>query len=175
MVIVYLIPNIIPLLFTAGIMGYFGIPLKPSTILVFSIAFGIAVDNSIHFLAKYRQELKICNWNIRKSVIIALRETGISMIYTSTVLFFGFAIFIASSFGGTVALGTLVSITLLIALMTNLLLLPSLLLSLERRINAKAYKEPLIHIYNEEEDIDLDSLEIMDNKEKPISKTELTR
>ncbi|MFC2137312.1 RND family transporter [Bacteroidota bacterium] len=162
MVVVYLIPNIIPLLCTGAIMGFTGIAIKPSTILVFSIAFGIAVDFSIHFLAKYRQELKICNYRIRKSVIIALRESGISMIYTAIVLFFGFAIFTASSFGGTKALGILVSITLLVAVISNLTLLPSLLLSLERVITAKAYKEPLIQIYDEEEDIELNNLKIED-------------
>ena len=162
MVIIYLIPNIIPLLCTGAIMGFTGIAIKPSTILVFSIAFGIAVDFSIHFLAKYRQELKICNYRIRKSVIIALRESGISMIYTAIVLFSGFAIFTASSFGGTKALGILVSLTLLVAVISNLTLLPSLLLSLERVMTAKAYKEPLIQIYDEEEDIELDNLKIGD-------------
>ena len=160
MVIVSLLPNFFPLLITAGIMGYFGIPIKPSTILIFSIAFGISVDDTIHFLAKYRQELKIFNWNIKKSVIAALRETGYSMIYTSIVLFFGFGIFTASSFGGTVALGLLVSITLLVAMFSNLILLPALLLSLEKLITTKAFKEPLITIFDEEEDIELDDLQI---------------
>lgn len=138
MVFISLIPNLIPLLFTAGIMGYFGIPIKPSTILVFSIAFGISVDDSIHFLAKYRQELKHHKGRIKHSVIEAIKESGVSMIYTSIVLFFGFSIFTASSFGGTVALGLLVSLTLLVAMITNLLLLPALLLSLEK---AKFKKE----------------------------------
>ena len=163
MVIVSLLPNFFPLLITAGIMGYFGIPIKPSTILIFSIAFGISVDDTIHFLAKYRQELKIFNWNIKKSVVAALRETGYSMIYTSIVLFFGFGIFTASSFGGTVALGLLVSITLLVAMFSNLILLPALLLSLEKLITTKAFKEPLISIFDEEEDIELDDLQIKKN------------
>ncbi|PLX04492.1 MAG: transporter [Marinilabiliales bacterium] len=167
MVIVSLIPNLIPLLFTAAIMGYFGIPIKPSTILIFSIAFGISVDDSIHFLAKYHQELKINNYEIGQSVVNALKETGISMIYTSIVLFFGFAIFTASGFGGTKALGILVSITLLVAMLTNLILLPSLLLTIERKVTLKAYKEPLIHIFEEEEDIELDELKI---EEKPENK-----
>ena len=132
MVFISLIPNLIPLLFTAGIMGYFGIPIKPSTILVFSIAFGISVDDSIHFLAKYKQELKHHKGRIKHSVVVAIKESGVSMIYTSIVLFFGFAIFTASSFGGTVALGLLVSLTLLVAMITNLVLLPALLLSLEK-------------------------------------------
>ncbi len=160
MVLISLIPNLIPLLFTAALMGYFGIALKPSTILIFSIAFGISVDNTIHFLAKYRQELRNQKWNISKTVTVALNETGVSMIYTSIVLFFGFFIFTASHFGGTVALGTLVSVTLIIALFANLLLLPSLLLSLEKSINARAMKEPLIQIYDEDEDVELDDLTI---------------
>lgn len=164
MVLISLIPNLIPLLFTAALMGYLGINLKPSTILIFSIAFGISVDNTIHFLAKYRHELRFNKFNISKTVGIALRETGVSMIYTSIVLFFGFSIFTASNFGGTVALGLLVSITLLVAVISNLLVLPSLLLSLEKSITAKAMKEPLIQIYDEEEDIELNELEIRKKK-----------
>ncbi|WP_369048838.1 RND family transporter [Tenacibaculum sp. UWU-22] len=147
MILISLIPNILPLLVTAGLMGFFGIPLKPSTILVFSIAFGISVDDTIHFLAKYRQELMNNNWKVRKSVFTALRETGVSMFYTSIVLFFGFLVFTISSFGGTIALGGLVSITLLLAMVSNLLLLPSLLLSFENKIaNKKVFKEPTIKI-----------------------------
>ncbi len=155
MIIVSLIPNLLPLLVTAGLMGYLGVPIKPSTILVFSIAFGISVDDTIHFLAKYRQELQSNHWKIRKSVYAALRETGVSMFYTSIVLFFGFSVFTISSFGGTVALGALVSITLLFAMLSNLLLLPSLLLSLERSIaNKEVLKEPSINIIPSEADED---------------------
>ncbi|MCM2301000.1 MAG: efflux RND transporter permease subunit [Flavobacteriaceae bacterium] len=147
MIIISIIPNIIPLLITAGLMGYFGIPIKPSTILVFSIAFGISVDDTIHFLAKYRQELIVNNWEINKSVFASLRGAGISMFYTSIVLFFGFLVFTVSSFGGTIALGGLVSVTLLVAMLSNLLLLPSLLLSLESFIaNKQTLKEPIIEI-----------------------------
>ncbi len=154
MIIVSLIPNLLPLLVTAGLMGYLGVPIKPSTILVFSIAFGISVDDTIHFLAKYRQELQANHWRIRKSVFAALRETGVSMFYTSIVLFFGFSVFIISNFGGTVALGALVSVTLLFAMLANLLLLPSLLLSLERSIaNKEVLKEPSINIIPEEEQL----------------------
>ena len=153
MILVSLIPNILPLIITAGLMCYFGVPIKPSTILVFSIAFGISVDDTIHFLAKYRQELKANNWKIKKSVYGALRETGVSMFYTSIVLFFGFSVFTISSFGGTVALGALVSMTLLFAMLSNLLLLPSLLLSLERSIaNKEDMKEPTIDILPEDDD-----------------------
>lgn len=147
MILISLIPNMLPLLITAGLMGFLGIPIKPSTILVFSIAFGISVDDTIHFLAKYRQELQANNWRIKKSVYSALRETGVSMFYTSIVLFFGFLVFTVSSFGGTIALGGLVSITLLFAMVSNLLLLPSLLLSFERKIsNKEVFKEPSIRI-----------------------------
>ena len=141
MIFISLIPNLLPLLVTAGLMGYLGIPIKPSTILVFSIAFGISVDDTIHFLAKYRQELIASNWKIRKSVYKALRETGVSMFYTSIVLFFGFLVFIVSNFGGTQALGGLVSVTLLFAMISNLLLLPALLLSLERNMTKNKKKE----------------------------------
>jgi predicted RND superfamily exporter protein len=141
MVLISLIPNIIPLLITGAIMGFFGIALKPSTILVFSIAFGISVDDTIHFLAKYRQELISNNGAIRNSVFASLKETGVSMLYTSVVLFFGFFIFIASDFGGTVALGLLVSITLLIAMLSNLLLLPALLLTYEKKLTG-AFVDP---------------------------------
>lgn len=152
MIIVSLIPNLLPLLITAGLMGYLGVPIKPSTILVFSIAFGISVDDTIHFLAKYRQELRANHWRIKKSVYAALRETGVSMFYTSIVLFFGFSVFIISNFGGTVALGALVSATLLFAMLANLLLLPSLLLSLERSIaNKEVLKEPHFRIIPEED------------------------
>lgn len=160
MVMMSLIPNIIPLVVTAAIMGYANIPIKASTILVFSISFGISVDNTIHFLAKYRQELSVTDWNIRKSVIRALKETGVSMIYTSTVLFFGFGIFAISKFGGTQSLGILVSITLLVALISNLILLPSLLIGLEKFTTTKSFREPMLQIFNEEEDINLDELEI---------------
>ena len=147
MIIISLIPNIVPLLITAGMMGFAGIPLKPSTILVFSIAFGISVDNTIHFLAKYRQELFDSNWKIQPSVYNALRERGVSMFYSSVVLFFGFSVFMISEFGGTVALGGLVSLTLLFAMLSNLILLPSLLISLKKTIsNEKVIKEPTIKI-----------------------------
>lgn len=166
MVIMSLTPNVIPLIFTAAVMGFSGIPIKASTILVFSIAFGISVDNTIHFLAKYRQELNITNWDIRESVVLALKETGVSMLYTSVVLFFGFGIFSISNFGGTQAMGILVSLTLLIAVTSNLILLPSLLSGLERLTTTEAFKEPLLHIYDEEEDIELDDLEIVAEEPK---------
>ena len=161
MVFIALLPNVIPQIITAAIMGYIGIPIKASTILVFSVAFGISVDNTIHYLAKYRQELQATNWSIRSSVVLALQETGQSMIYTSIILFFGFSIFCLSSFGGTFALGLLTSITLFGAMLANLLLLPSLLLTMEHSITKRTFRaEPLLQIFNEEEDIDENKLEI---------------
>lgn len=153
MIVISLIPNLLPLIITAGVMGFSGIPLKPSTILVFSIAFGISVDDTIHFLAKYRQELIEHKWKIKTAVYNALRETAVSMFYTSIVLFFGFAVFMTSNFGGTVALGGLVSVTLLFAMLANLILLPSLLISLEDSVsNEKVIKEPKINIVPQEDE-----------------------
>lgn len=160
MIVISIIPNIIPLVMTAGMMGFIGITIKPSTIIIFSIALGISVDNAIQYLSRYRLYLLISNWNIKSSAISALKETGYSMIYSSVVLFCGFAIFIFSSFGGTSALGYLISFTLLMALLSNLFILPSFLLSLERRLTTKRFKEPLLDIFDEEIDIDLEDLKI---------------
>ncbi len=165
MVLVSLVPNIIPLIATAGLMGYLDIPIKPSTLLVFSIALGIAVDDAIHYLSKYRYELKTSNHNIKFSVLAAIQEAGVSMIYTSVVLFCGFSLFVFSDFGGTQALGLLVSFTLLVAMFTNLLILPSLLLSFEKVMTTRAFDEPLLDIMDEEEDIDLDELRVEKTKE----------
>lgn len=133
MVVISLIPNLIPLLFTAGVMGFCGIPLKMSTILVFSIALGISVDNTIHYLARYRLQMRYNNNDIRKSVMAAILETGPSMIYSASVLICGFLIFAFSSFGGTKIVGFLVPFTLLIALITNILVLPALVLTFNRK------------------------------------------
>ncbi|MGK4566854.1 efflux RND transporter permease subunit [Flavobacterium sp. 3HN19-14] len=133
MVMASVITNVLPLCITSGLMGYFGIPLKPSTILVFSIAFGISVDNAIQFMAKYRHDWLANNGKVKKSVFSALRETGISTFYTSVVLIFGFAIFTLSSFSGTIALGGLISCTLLFAMFANLLVLPALVLTFEKK------------------------------------------
>ncbi|CAM4438154.1 efflux RND transporter permease subunit [Flavobacterium terrigena] len=155
MIFVALIPNLLPLLATAGLMGYIGIPIKPSTILVFGIAFGLSVDDTIRYLAQYRQELVRNNWKIKKSVFSTLEEEGSSMFYTSIVLLFGFSVFTLSDFGGTVALGGLVSITLLFGMLTNLILLPSLVLSLNRSLaNEQEMKEPRIDILENDDDPD---------------------
>ncbi|MEL6653441.1 MAG: MMPL family transporter [Bacteroidota bacterium] len=131
MVIISLVPNLLPLLMVAGLMGFFGIALKPSTALVFGVAFGIAVDDSIHFLARYRQGRK-AGESVRVAVLNSYDDTGVSMIYTSIILFFGFVCFTASDYGGTKALGLLTSLTLAIAMFSNLVLLPSLLLTFDR-------------------------------------------
>lgn len=151
--------NMIPLILTGAAMGFLGINLKPSTVIVFSIAFGIAVDNSIHFLSKYRQELRRTNKNTKESVIYAIRETGISMIYTSIVLFFGFGVFAASKFGGTQSLGLLVAITLLFAVLANLFILPSVLLRFDRPVcrDVEPEDEPALEIstgFEEDEEIE---------------------
>lgn len=140
MVMASVITNILPLCITSGLMGYFGIPLKPSTILVFSIAFGISVDNAIQFMAKYKHDLIQSNGKVKRSVFSALRETGISTFYTSVVLILGFATFTLSSFSGTIALGGLISCTLAFAMFANLLVLPALVLTFEKK---KAKKEDL--------------------------------
>jgi predicted RND superfamily exporter protein len=161
MIFIALIPSLVPLIITAGIMGFAHISLKPSTILIFSIAFGIASDGTMYFLTKYRQELNRHAGSISKTVSVTIQETGVSMVYTAVILFFGFFIFTASNFGGTSALGILISVTLLIAMFSNLIFLPALLLSLEKRVITRAFlKEPLIQMYDEEEDVELSELKI---------------
>jgi hypothetical protein len=166
MILIALIPNLIPMLITASLMGYFGVPLKPSTVLIFSIAFGISVDYSIHFLAKYRQELITKKYFIPVAVSSSIMEVGKSMVYTSIVLLAGFIIFTFSSFGGTIALGLLTSVTLFISMFTNMILLPSLILTFDRR---KAETDtallidqvdPDFYLESEDEEIDLDKIKI---------------
>lgn len=152
MILIALIPNLLPQVMTAALMGFSGIPIKPSTILIFSIALGISVDNTIHFLSRYRYLLRHNNWNIGQSVAGALGETGYSMIYSSSVLFFGFAIFLFSGFGGTQAMGYLISFTLLAALFSNLFLLPSFLLWLDKLITTRSFEEPVLEILDEEKE-----------------------
>lgn len=147
------IPVLIPLVITAGVMGFLGINFKPTTILIFSIAFGISSDGTIYFLTKYRQELKVRGRSVAQAISTTIRETGLSMIYTAIILFSGFAIFAASSFGGTVALGILVSLTLLVAMCTNLVMLPAILLSIDKRKSRKeALQKPLIDISEDTEE-----------------------
>jgi len=160
MILISLIPNLIPQLMTGALMGFTGIPIKPSTILIFSIALGISVDNSIQFLSRYRLQLKQTGHNIPSSVISALQETGYSMIYSSTVLFFGFGIFVLSTFGGTQALGFLISFTLLVAGLLNMFVLPSMLLTLDKWSTTKNFEQPLVDIYEDQADVNLDGIDI---------------
>jgi predicted RND superfamily exporter protein len=138
LLLISLIPNILPLVITAGIMGFMGIHLKPSTVLIFSISLGIAIDVTIRFLVNYKQELAHNNYEIDKTVIATLHDTGVSIIYTSLILFAGFFIFCVSGFGGTVALGLLTSLTLILSMITNLTLLPSLLMWLDKMEKKKS-------------------------------------
>jgi hypothetical protein len=155
MISVSVIPSLVPLIITAGLMGFFDIHLKPSTILIFSIAFGISSDGTLYFLTKYRQEFKHFPNSISKCVSLTIKETGVSMIYTACILSCGFGIFTASSFGGTAALGLLISITLFMAYCSNLILLPCFLLSLEKRLTTKELLEtPLIEMEEDEEEND---------------------
>jgi predicted RND superfamily exporter protein len=167
-IIISLIPNIIPMLITAGIMGLFNIPLKPSTALIFGISFGISIDSTIHFLSKYKQELKLNIGSILQSVVHSLEEEGVSMIYTSIVLFCGFVIFSFSDFGGTIALGVLTSLTLFFAMFTNLILLPSLLLTFSKGEKINLYpiikdKHEKFHTEDDDIEIDIQRLEIKPN------------
>ena len=129
-----LIPNVIPLIVTAGIMGWVGVRLKPSTVLIFSVALGIAIDVTIRFLVNYKQELPLNNQDIKKTVSETIKHTGLSILYTSLVLIAGFIIFCFSGFGGTQSLGWLTSVTLFIATLTNLILLPVLLLDTRKQV-----------------------------------------
>lgn len=154
MIVVSMLPNIIPLIITAAIMGFTGVPVKPSTIIVFSIALGISVDNAIQYLSRYRHELKVTGNDIGRSTINALREAGFSMIYTSIVLVLGFSVFMVSSFGGTQALGMLVSTTLFIAMFFNIMVLPSFLLVLDKYAVTKAFEgEQIIDIFDGDEEL----------------------
>jgi predicted RND superfamily exporter protein len=172
MVLISVIPNLIPSLATAGLMGFLGIPIKPSTVVVFSIALGISVDNTIYFLTRYRQELKHAGWDLRPCVTIAIKEMGISMFYASTILLFGFFVFSFSQFGGTKVLGILVGFTLLVDVLMNLFLVPSLVQSINRRYVNQIFKEPLFDIFNEDEDIEYDELVVESDEKKQKSPEE---
>ncbi len=138
-----LIPNVIPLIVTAGIMGWAGVRLKPSTVLIFSVALGIAIDVTIRFLVNYKQELPSNNFNVKLTVSETIKHTGLSILYTSLVLIAGFVIFCFSGFGGTQSLGWLTSITLLTATLTNLILLPVLLLAMEKKTVSHKIQSPV--------------------------------
>jgi predicted RND superfamily exporter protein len=153
-VIISLVANIIPLVMTAAIMGYFEIALRPSTVIIYSVVFGIAVDSAIHFLARYRQELLLNDFFVPIAISKSIRETGSSIIYTAVILFAGFIIFSWSDFVSTIMLGVLTSTTLLMAMLANLIVLPAMLMAFDSG-KRKKDSHPLIEqleFYTEEED-----------------------
>ncbi len=160
MILIVMEVNIIPLLITAGIMGFFNIPVKPSTIIVFSVALGIAIDNAILFLTRYRYELKLKAHNITSSVDKTIKEVGSSMIYSSSVLIIGFGMFLFSGYGGTQALGLLIPITLLFALFFNILVLPSLILTFKKVSISKSFEKPLVEAFDEYQELPEDNEKI---------------
>lgn len=167
MLLISLIPNMIPLIVTAGVMGWVGVPLKPSTVLVFSIALGISIDVTIRFLVNFKQELSHHRHDISSTVRSTIHNTGLSIIFTGLILFAGFMIFCFSGFGGTRALGWLTSLTLILAMLTNLTILPALLLWMEHSLLKKAGgKEPIWNALDEEDDIDMKSLGLDELEEK---------
>ena len=165
MVLISAIPSLIPLVITLGLMGFFNVHLKPSTILIFSIAFGISSDGTMYFLTKYKQDMRKYNLSISEIVSLVIKETGVSMIYTAIILACGFMIFIFSGFGGTRAMGLLVSVTLLMAYSSNLIVLPSFLLTLEKRIIRKEAKKSLL------DDVEYDRLNDDSDEELPPTET----
>ncbi len=165
--VVAMVPNMIPLLLTAGVMGYLHIPIKPSTMLVFGIALGIAVDNAIHFLARYRLELKLSNNDRAFAVDRATREVSVGIIYTSAVLLAGFGLFAFSHFGGIKAMGVLTTITLMVAMLTNLLVLPALVLGLNKGAATKEFGGPLLEIMDEEDELSMMELKLDAPAEEP--------
>jgi predicted RND superfamily exporter protein len=165
MLIISLVPNIIPLLVTAGVMGWLDIAIKPSTVLVFSIALGIAIDVTIRFLVNFKQELPLNNYDISATVRQTINETGLSIIYTSLILFAGFMIFAFSEFQGTKALGWLTSLTLVMAMVTNLTILPAMLLWMEKALQKKAKKKELWKTLDEEPDLELRQIGLDDKED----------
>lgn len=158
MLFISLVPNVIPLVVTAGVMGWAGVPLKPSTVLVFSIALGISIDVTIRFLVNFKQEMHHFNHDISAVVRSTIHNTGLSIILTGLILFAGFLIFCFSGFGGTRALGWLTSLTLILAMITNLTILPALLLWMEKSLLKKAEKGGKMWTALEEEEVDLKGL-----------------
>jgi uncharacterized protein len=168
MVFISMIPNLVPQIMTAAMLGYLGISIKPSTVLIFSIALGISVDNAILYLSRYRYQLRQKRHNQADCVIAALKETGYSMLYSSSVLFLGFSIFIFSTFGGTQAVGYLITFTMFMAMLCNLFLLPSMLLTFGKSGTTKAFETPVIAVLDEEGDIASNDLKEIENNHKEI-------
>jgi len=152
MVLISMVPNILPQVMTAALMGFLKIDIKPSTIIIYSIALGISVDAAIHLLSRYRQQLKLTNWDIKLSLFNALQETSVGMVYSGIVLILGFGVFTLSSFGGTQSLGFLVSFTLTVAMFSNLILLLSLILRFDKSGTTKAFAKPVFEFLEESDD-----------------------
>lgn len=170
MTVISMVTNVIPLVFMAGFMGFANVTLRPSTLMVFGVALGITVDSAIILLAKYRQELRNKFNPSKEPVIQSLRETGLGIVYSSIINFFGFGMFCFSQFGGTKAMGLLVSMAILVGAITNVLLLPSLLMSLEKVAVTKSFEEPYFEIYADDDDIELSDLQVLE--EKPQNQSE---
>ncbi|MDD4848729.1 MAG: MMPL family transporter [Bacteroidales bacterium] len=166
MILISMVPNLFPLIMTAGIMGYFGVAIKPATIIIFGISLGISVNDAIHFLSRYRLQLKLNNGEIQTSVIKALRETGHSMIYSVMILFFGFGVFAFSSFGSIQVLGFLVPVTLGVALFCNLFFMPSLLLTTRKKGTTDNFVHPSVQILDPEPLPEEEMKELKDLEEK---------
>lgn len=132
MVLISLVPNILPLVMVAGLMGFAGIHLKISSAIIFSVSLGIAVDCSIHYLVRYRLARRAGD-DISTAITNSFRDIGLSMIYTSLILSLGFSIFAFSSVGGIKVMGFLCSATLLLAMLSNLILLPALLMAFDKK------------------------------------------
>ncbi len=160
MIFISIFPNLIPLLVVAGLMGFLHIPVKPSTIIVFSIALGISVDNAIHFLSRYRHELRTHQYDAKKAVILALHGNGISMLSSLLVLVMGFSIFIFSDFGGTQAMGILITLTLIFSLLSNILLMPMLIHTFAKSLSDKSIDKPMLEIFDETEE---ETIEVEEN------------
>ena len=131
--LISLLPNIIPLLTATAFMGFMGIKLRPSTAMTFSIALGIAVDDTIHFLARYRQELKKGNLVEGKAIENTILSTGRAIIGTTFVLCIGFFTLYFSAFVPNHEFAIIASVILIFAMICSLILLPVLLAKLNNR------------------------------------------
>lgn len=126
LILISFLPNIIPLLFAAGLLGYLGIPLEATISVVFAIVFGIAVDDTIHFLGRYKVS-RNNGLTKEEALEVTFTETGRALIITTLSLFFGFMVLLFSIHAPSMTIGLLVSVTLLAALVLDLLLLPVLI------------------------------------------------
>ena len=126
MLLIALVPNLIPLLFAAGLIGWLGIELDAGVSIIFAIVFGIAVDDTIHFLSRYKLA-RVQGMNIEEALLTCYTETGKAIVITTIILFFGFLVLIFSDSLPTNTVGLLISVTLLTAVIFDLYLLPILI------------------------------------------------